>query len=291
MSDFRGRLLRTARITVGTLVLAALLSPLVYAVWLSFSPRESLEPPIGEWSLRWHILFWQSSRWTDGLVNSLLVACMSSVGAVIAGGGLAFAVARHRFPGRRLLAGAVLLPLFTPALALGMGLLPLMHILGLWGSLLCLALAHSLNGLPIVFLIVRAALDETTADLELAARGLGAGPWRTFWRVTLPLIRPAVLAGALMSFILSLNEFTLALFLCTPESETLPRIIWPNLRYSLSPLVAVASCVTMIATVLGLALLAALREKRCQEPIVFGSLVAVPLPTTGARRRSGVAQG
>jgi putative spermidine/putrescine transport system permease protein len=133
-----------------------------------------------------------------------------------------------------------------------------MYFLGLSRSPLCLALAHSLNGLPVVFLFVRAALDETSPDLESAARGLGAGPWHTFWRVTLPLIRPAVLAGALVSFILSLNEFTLALFLCTPETETLPRIIWPNLRYSLSPLVAVASCVTMAVTLLGLGLLLAL---------------------------------
>ncbi len=261
MSDFRRRLSRTAGIAVGTLVLAALLSPLFYAVWLSFSPRESLEPPIGKWSLRWHVLFWQSPRWTDGLFNSLIVACLSAAGAVIAGSGLAFAVARHRFRGRRLLAAAALLPLFTPALALGMGLLPLMHILGLWGSLSCLVLAYSLNALPIVFLIVRSALDETSADLESAARGLGAGPWRVVWRVTLPLVRPAVLAGALVSFILSLNEFTLALFLCTPETETLPRIIWPNLRYSLSPLVAVASCVTMLVTLLGLGLWAAVGSK------------------------------
>lgn len=256
----RGRAWRFAGIAVGTLFLAALLSPLVYAVWLSFSPRESLELPVGAWSLRWHFLFWQSSRWTDGLFNSLLVAGLSTGGSVIAGTGLALAVARHQFRGRRLLSAAALLPLFTPALALGMGLLPFMHLMGLWGSPLSLAFAHSLNALPVVFLIVRSALDETSPDLEAAARGLGAGPWRVFWRVTLPLIRPAVLSAALVSFILSLNEFTLALFLCTPECETLPRIIWPNLRYSLSPLVAVASCVTMVVTVLALGLLTTLRR-------------------------------
>ncbi len=219
------------------------------------------------------------------MVNSLLVACLSAAGSVVAGTGLAFAVARHRFRGRRLLAGAALLPLFTPALALGMGLLPFMHLIGLWGSPLCLALAHSLNGLPVVFLIVRSALDETGPDLESAARGLGAGPWRVFWRVTLPLIRPAVLAGALVSFILSLNEFTLALFLCTPECETLPRIIWPNLRYSLSPLVAVASCVTMIATLLGLGLLTALRRTGVGAAVGVGSTGIGNSRGVGGRRR------
>jgi ABC-type spermidine/putrescine transport system permease subunit II len=72
--------------------------------------------------------------------------------------------------------------------------------------------------------------------------------------VTLPLVRPAVLSGVAMSFILSLNEFTLALFLSTAETETLPCVIWPNLRYNLSPLVAVASCVTIVLTLAGLGL-------------------------------------
>lgn len=258
MSAFREGILRSAGVAAGTLALAALLAPPAYAAWLSFSPRETLEPPVGEWSLRWHALFWQSPRWTEGLVNSLAVGCLAAAGATVAGGGLALAVARRRFRGRGLLAGAALLPLFTPALALGMGLLPLMYYFNLWGSLWSLVLAHSLNGMPVVFLLVRSALEETGPDLELAARGLGAGPVRTFWRVTLPLIRPAVMAGALVSFVLSLNEFTLALCLCTPEDETLPRIIWPNLRYSLSPLVAVASCVTTAATLLGLGLASAL---------------------------------
>ncbi|MBY0525374.1 MAG: ABC transporter permease subunit [Gemmataceae bacterium] len=83
--------------------------------------------------------------------------------------------------------------------------------------------------------------------------GLGAGPSTTFRRVTLPIIAPALFVGALMAFILSLNEFTIALFLATPEIETLPRVIWPNLRYTLTPLVAAASVVTMVLTLFGLA--------------------------------------
>jgi ABC-type spermidine/putrescine transport system permease subunit II len=194
------------------------------------------------------------------LWNSLEVAGLAVAVALAAGTGLALAVTRYHFRGRRLLAGAVLLPLFVPPVVLGMGLLPLAHALGLWGSPLGLALAHGLVGLPVVFLVVRSALEETSPDLEAAARGLGAGPWRGFYRVTLPLIRPAVVSGAAMSFVLSLNEFTLALFLATPENETLPRVIWPNLRYSLSPLVAVASCLTIVLTAAGLAIAVGLRR-------------------------------
>jgi ABC-type spermidine/putrescine transport system permease subunit II len=249
---------RFFRHTAALLLLAGMLAPLGYAAWISFSPGELLEPPTGAWSLRWYRLFFRSPQWTDSLWNSLEVAGLAVVVALLAGTGLALAVTRYHFRGRRLLSGAVLLPLFVPAAVLGMGLLPLAHTLGLWGSPLGLALAHGLIAQPVVFLVVRSALDEASPDLEMAARGLGAGPWRALGRVTLPLIRPAVVSGAVMSFILSLNEFTLALFLATPEDETLPRVIWPNLRYSLSPLVAVASCVTIVVTVAGLVVAAGL---------------------------------
>lgn len=121
---------------------------------------------------------------------------------------------------------------------------------------LSLAAAHSLGSLLVVFLVVRAALADVEADLELAARGLGASPWQTFWQVTLPVILPALVVGALIAFILSLNEFMLALFLSIPAIETLPKVIWPNLRYTLTPLVAAASGVTMAFTLLGLGVVA-----------------------------------
>jgi ABC-type spermidine/putrescine transport system permease subunit II len=127
-----------------------------------------------------------------------------------------------------------------------------MRALGLWGSKFSIAVAHSLWSLPVVFLVTRSALEGVDSDLERAARGLGAGPIRTFLRVTLPLIAPALGAAAVMAFVLSLNESVMALFLGTPDTETLPKVIWPNLRYTLSPLVAAASGVSMAVTVVGL---------------------------------------
>jgi ABC-type spermidine/putrescine transport system permease subunit II len=239
---------------LGTLLL--LLWPLAYAVWLSFTPGELLVPPTDAWSLRWYRLFLESPQWTAGMWNSLAVASLAVTGALLGGGGLAVAVTRYHFRGRRLLSLVVLLPLFVPAVVLGMGLLPWARFLGLWGSRLSLAAAHALWSLPVVFLVLRSSLEEIDPALEDAARGLGASPWLAFRRVTLPLIFPAVLAGIAMGSILSLNEFMIALFLSTPEIETLPRVIWPNLRYTLTPLVAAASCITMLLTLAGLVLTA-----------------------------------
>jgi|688.fasta_scaffold38023_6 putative spermidine/putrescine transport system permease protein len=232
------------------LVLVALMWPIVYALWISFTPGELLQLPTGEWSLRWYRAFFSQSPWTDGLQHSLGIGLLAVCISVVCGVSAGVAVVRHRFRGRRLFQGAVLLPLFVPALVLGMALLPMMRTLGLWGTQLAVAAAHSLWGLPLVFLAVRNALEDADESVELAARGLGATALQSFLWITLPIIAPAVAVGALMAFIVSLNELVMALFLCTPANETLPKVIWPNLRYTLSPIVAAASGVVVLATVL-----------------------------------------
>jgi ABC-type spermidine/putrescine transport system permease subunit II len=249
------RIIQLAPRALGCLLLAAVLWPLLYAVWVSFSPGELLRPPTDRWSLRWYRLFLASPRWTDALRTSLVVAALSVAVSLLAGTGLALAVTRCRFAGRRWLSRAVLLPLMVPGVVVGMGLLPLYQAVGLSSSAVGLALAHALGSLPVVFLVLRSALEEAGPDLELAARGLGAGPVRAFLHVTLPLVRPALLAGAAMSFILSLNEVVLALFLAVPPVETLPLVVWAELRYTLSPVVAVASCLS-VALAVGALLLA-----------------------------------
>lgn len=235
------------------LVLGCLITPLVYALWMSFTPGELLEPPKGEWSLRWYREFFSNTRWTASLWNSLTIAVGAALISIITGGGVALATMRYHFRGQRLLQSAVMLPLFIPALILGISLLPVMRGFHLWGTHLSIAAAHSLWGMPLVFLAVRDALANVDQNLEQAARGLGAKSSQSFTLVTLPLITPGVVVGALMAFVVSLNELIMALFLCTPATETLPKVIWPNLRYTLSPLVAAASSVTVLAT---LALLA-----------------------------------
>lgn len=254
-----------ARLWVGT-VLLALLWPLAYAVWLSFTPGELLEPPahLGDWSLRWYREFWGRPQWTAGLWTSLEVATLAALGALAGGVGLAVALTRYRAPdgtGRRwlsFLSFAVLLPLFVPGVVLGMALLPWMRALGLWGTRVSLAAAHALWSLPLVYLVVQSALADLDPDLEHAARSLGARPLTVFRRITLPVLAPALAVGGVIAFVLSLNEFFMALFLGTPAVETLPKVIWPELRYTLTPLVAAASGVTLLLTLVGLVVAARL---------------------------------
>lgn len=231
-------------------VLMALLWPIGYAMWMSFTPGEMLLPPKDEWSLRWYRTFFDRPEWSDSLRHSLVIGALAALTAAITGTGAAMAVTRHRFPGHRLLRGAVMLPLFVPALILGLALLPVVRLTGLWGSPFSVALAHGLQGMPLVFLTVRAALEDMDANLEAAARGLGARGWQVLQWVTLPVIGPAVATGALLAFIVSFNELIIALFLCTPAIDTLPKVIWPKLRYTLSPLVAAASGIAVLTTLI-----------------------------------------
>jgi putative spermidine/putrescine transport system permease protein len=246
-------IIRAGRVLAG-LVLLAMLAPFGYAGWMSFAPGELLEPPMGEWSLRWYGAFLNSGKWTRALATTGVVAVLSAVLGLIGGLALAVAVTRYRFGGRRLIAGAVLLPLFVPAPVLAMGMLPLILTLELWESPLALAAAHALISLPVVFLLLQRALAEMDPELERAARGLGASPWIAFRRVTLPLILPSVLGGAVVAFILSANEFTLSLFLSSPRFRTLPAALWPEARYKETPVLAAASCVSILVTVTGMVL-------------------------------------
>ncbi len=242
------------QMTLGISVLLVLLLPLMYVMWMSFTPSELLQPPTGQWSLRWYDLFFTSPQWLQGLINSFWVAGMTVVASLLAGGGMALAVTRYHVRGAQLLSGLVLLPLFVPAVVLAMALLPFVHTLGLWGTRISLAAGHSLWSMPVVFLVIQSALKDLDPDLEHAARSLGAGVFTTFRRITLPVMAPALFIGAIMAFIISLNEFVIALFLGTPAIETLPKVIFPNLRYTLTPLVAAASGVTMGLTLLGIAI-------------------------------------
>ncbi|HJZ56345.1 MAG TPA: ABC transporter permease [Gemmataceae bacterium] len=257
-------LIRAGRV-LAALVLLAMLAPFAYAVWMSFAPGVLLEPPTDRWSLRWYREFLGSAKWTAALQTTAEVAALSVVGSLVGGLGVAVAVTRYHFRGRSALSGAVLLPMFVPAVVLGMGLLPLVRGVGLQGMAVAIAAAHSLASLPVVFLLLRSALSQVDPELERAARGLGAGPVTAFRRVTLPLVSPAIAAGAVIACILSVNEFTLALFLGTPR--TLPAALWPESRYQETPLIAAASCLSVLVTLLGMGLAARLWRISLSRPI------------------------
>ena len=234
----------------GTIV--CLLAPVLHTLWVSFSPDSFLTPPTTVWSIKWYVACFQDRRWMHAILQSLTVAGLAAGLAVATAAPAAWSTGKLTGTQQRFVSFLLLLPALIPPAALGFGLLPLVHYTGLWGTTLGMLLVHATVGLPIAFLIIRTCLPEQLSELETAAAGLGASRPEILRRVTLPLLAPVLFAAGIAVFVLSLNESLVSIFLATPNNETLPAVVWPQLRYSPSPLVAVASCVTAVIGTLGI---------------------------------------
>lgn len=248
---------------LGLLMLALLAMPLVLSLLVSFTDSEIIEvPALGSWSLRWYERFFNDPIWQIGAVNSVLIALITTAISVLVGTSAALAFERFDFPAKKTINLFILLPLFVPPVVLGMQNLAWHQRIGLWGNLVSLAIAHSLWAMPLVFTVMRAAFRGVDRRLEEAARGMGASPGVVFRRITLPLIWPGLLVSAFFSFIISLNEFVMSLFLATPRVQTISTLIYPQLSYNLSPLVAAASAILLLLTIAVLAMSARLLNNR-----------------------------
>ena len=249
-----GRLARFGFHIFGLTVVAYLLAPLVLAFLVSFYPGRSIGLPsvASGVTLGWYGEFFGDVRWMAGLRNSFYVGVISTLISLACGLSLALAVARHRLRGDVVFATLLMLPIFVPAVIIGMQSLVFAYQIGLWNTHLAIGIAHALWATPLAYLILLSGLRRVSVELEEAAASLGAGPWASFREVLWPLIVPSVAAAAVIAYIVSLNEFIMALFLGTPDTETLPKMIWPQIRHSVSPVVAAASSVLLICTVVAL---------------------------------------
>ena len=252
------RAMRLVAHVFGLTVVAYLLVPLVLAFLVSFYPGRSIGLPTFATGVtsQWYVEFFKDERWMLGLKNSLYVGVISTVLSLVCGLTLALAVSRHRLRGDVVVVTLLMLPIFVPAVIIGMQSLSFSYQIGLWGTHLSIGIAHALWATPLVYMILLSGLRRVSVELEEAASSLGANPWSAFRLVVWPLIVPSVMAAAVIGYIISLNEFIMALFLGTPNTETLPKMIWPQIRHSVSPVVAAASSVLLVITVVAIAVAA-----------------------------------
>jgi putative spermidine/putrescine transport system permease protein/spermidine/putrescine transport system permease protein len=270
MADARVRLVRDGFVAV---LAAFILLPIVVATIMGFSADTVVRFPARSWGLRWYAEFLGSDAWLRAFANSLQVALVTTALSVPTGVLTAW-IYVGRFGGRsRAFYLLMLMPLFLPGVALGLALAMTagqISVFGvtLFGSKLLLALAHSLLATPIVFLVTETGLRTLDRRLIEAAADLGASPVRRFFGIALPLIRTSIFAAAVFAFVVSLNEFILALFLTTRDSQTLPVLLWLSLRSATSPVLAVATTVLTLAVSLAVALAAvATATRRRRHPI------------------------
>jgi spermidine/putrescine transport system permease protein len=206
--------------------------PIVIVVIMSFNASSNLFVWRG-FSLQWYPAVFQNPAILEGLRNTLVVAAGVTVLATILG--TLMAVGIHRFTRGGLIRAFAIAPALLPDLLLAIGLLSLFSLMTITLGLHTVIIAHTVFAMAFVTAIVLARMASLDPSLEEASRDLGAGPARTFVRVTLPQLAPGIVAGALLSFTLSLDEFVIAFFTAAPTTPTLPIAIYSMVRFGVSP--------------------------------------------------------
>jgi putative spermidine/putrescine transport system permease protein len=235
---------------INSLIVLFLLAPIIVVVATAFTTTAyPLFPPQG-FTLRWFERFLTMTEFTDAVQRSAVLALASTAIASVLGTFSALALTRWRGPGRQAITSLMLSPIMFPAIVLGLALLVFYSQIGLAGTFTGLVIAHSLVTTPFVIRLVMASLAQFDPAVEEAARNLGAGWWRTFFQVTLPLIQPGVLAGAVFAFILSFDELVITLFLAGPGMATLPVRIYTFVEYSSAPTISAISTTLIVAWML-----------------------------------------
>lgn len=232
-----------------------LLGPLIVIVIVSFNADAYLSFPPEQWSLRWYGDLLANAAFVEGFRVSLVLASATTVVATAIGVPAAMAISRHRFPGRELMISFFTSPLMAPGVVLGLGLLLVFSRLRLTATYPGLLAAHLVITVPFVIRTVATSLSTVVLDYEEAAQSLGATPWRTFWRITLPLVMPGIVAGAAIAFIVSFDEVVLTLFLIGPRLTTLPVEVFNYVQFRTDPLVAALSVVLVAISIVGVVLI------------------------------------
>ncbi|HLT79169.1 MAG TPA: ABC transporter permease subunit [Ferrovibrio sp.] len=251
------------KFNIGALALglAFLYLPILLVVIYSFNASR-LVTVWGGFSLHWYEVLFSNPAYLEAALNSLQVAVAAATLATVIGTLGALMLTRlGRFPGRQTLGGLLLAPMVLPEVILGVSTLMLFVAVGLDRGMLTVALAHATLGTAFVLVIVQARLIGLDPDLEAAARDLGAGPVRAFLLVTVPSLAPALAAGWLLAFTLSLDDVVIASFVNGPGATTLPVRVYSAVRLGISPEINAISTI-MLAIVSILVIVASLLAKR-----------------------------
>lgn len=244
-------------------VLAFIYLPMVVVVLYSFNPEAVNVFPMRGFSLRWYGVMLADEPLVAALRISVAIALGGTAIGLALGVPGALALARHDFPGKRLLERVVLLPLTLPGIVTGVAMLSFFPLIGVPVSLLAVLIGHGTFLIAITLTQVYARLKRIDPSLEEASMDLGAPPFRTFVRVVLPNIRTAIIGSALLSFTLSLDEIPVTFFLIAGDN-TLPIQIWTMMRRGISPEVNAISTLVFGASLV-LILLASFLGEREKE--------------------------
>jgi len=221
-------------------------------------------------TLKYYERAWNNESLIQAFANSITIAFFSTVLSVLLGMMTAVLLWRFRFPAKAPFEGTVSLPIIIPEICMGVAMMAFFSRIG-WPADLpwplnlgAITIAHISFSFPFVAMVVRARLARFNRELEEAARDLGAGEWEAFRDVLLPYMKPGLVAGALLAFTLSLDDFVITFFTAGPDTVTFPVKVYSMVRFSVTPEVNAASTVLLVITLM-LTTIAVLIQTRGRE--------------------------
>jgi spermidine/putrescine transport system permease protein len=260
------------------LIFVSLYAPI--AILIAFSFNDSRRNIVWQsFTTKYYAIAWRNDSLVEAFVNSLAIAVMCTIIATVIGAMTALLLWRFRFPGKPGYEGFMALPIVIPEICMGVSLLVFFARAGRWMAtfesgpiawwtdlfsvwpltLSAITVAHVAFAFPFVAVVVRARMVGFNRELEEASRDLGASEWQTFWNVIFPFMKPGLIAGALLAFTLSLDDFVITFFTSGPDTVTFPVKVYSLVRRGVSPDINAASTVliviTLVATILAMRIL------------------------------------
>lgn len=275
-------------LVICVLILLFLIAPILIVIPLSFNAEPyftftekmlSLDPE--GYSARWYDLLltfgmyapdslrdgawwadaWENSAWINAAKNSVIIGFFSTIVATVLGTVAALGLSRPEMPFRRAIMAALISPMIVPIIITATGLFFFYSMTGLAGTYTGIVLAHATLGIPFVIITVTATLIGFDRSLTRAAASLGANPVTTFFKVTMPLILPGVISGALFAFVTSFDEVVVVLFVAAHDQQTIPRQMWNGIREQISPAILAVATILVIISIALLTMIEVLRRR------------------------------
>ncbi|MGI9415230.1 MAG: ABC transporter permease [Hyphomicrobiales bacterium] len=242
------------RLFVGTVFLL-LYAPIITLIIFSFNNSRRNVVWNG-FTTKYYVKAWNNEGLFEAFMNSLTIAALSTIISTIIGAMVALTLWRFRFPGKPAYEGFMALPIVVPEICMGVAMLVFFARIG-WPSgmpwplnLSAITIAHIAFTFPFVAVVVRARMAGFNREFEEASKDLGASEWQTFWNVIFPFMKPGIVAGALLAFTLSLDDFVITFFTSGPDTVTFPVKVYSMVRFSVTPEVNAASTLLIVITVI-----------------------------------------
>ena len=216
-----------------------------YDILLTFGMQAPDAPRDGNW---WSDV-WNNAQWVRAAKNSAIIGFFSTILATALGTLAALGLSRSEMPYRRAITAVLISPMIVPIIITATGLFFFYSKTGLANTYVGIILAHATLGIPFVIITVTATLVGFDHSLTRAAANLGATPTRTFFRITLPLILPGIISGALFAFVTSFDEVVVVLFVADFDQQTIPRQMWNGIREQISPAILSVATILVIISI------------------------------------------